>query len=1056
MNSNTESSPFRTNSGVAPFGAISAADDIVGMKNTVPSGQSSARISFWLRKKSRLVSSVGSLFITTAAALLANPAPVQAEAPSPQSDAIRDSLYATLAPVLKSSDWRITPDARAAYLNWAENIAMGELRNSHQSVPYDCLSEVWADSTLSDAMFAAVFPPDPSILQNYARLRTEMGVQFTGKYRSLAIAVAVAKRIGGVETSPDMDPVSTSVNEEGGDRDTDGNYQPGFWTDESLESVKTAQEKDLIDDIAYYMKASHVSALALYQSKTLQGQLVAFLKDRNVDPSLIAETKQSVEFGERLKNAMVLLGQRPGSRGKKPDTASWLRYLVSIFESNPGSTPALDGKRMSWPLFPLDRAPWPLLMPLARPVPLGEARYIWETFQGQHGSDRFHTYGPFRGDADAMPYELQPSPWFWDAWPDRILHGGECVSISKGTVDLYSSLARPAVWAGQPGHANLISFGVDRGAWTADVEQAFAGGPDATFAQWYFDDRPGTQLRFRDLYNWAGAEYHLGLALGMNRGLRSYMDTRIAANIFNALPSKDKQNLGGKLLGHVLETNPFNPDIWYRLAQLMPDTKSGMALVEAVMRNPPDAIGYWTTVEEFVARFSILDQPLPQNETELKRISAFLRNVPGIGSDDLESYAARYYQNLADQGDAYGQLQIAVRYQDGAGVPRDRRKAGDYFARSAAQGNKEASRGLELLDDTIPGELINVTASSQFSQDQSVRNLVDDAGMRRGLHDNDGSARTMWQSIENPIPEPPDRGLDPSPAWVRFDFQEPENLRSIMIWNHNQTNLTDRGFRKTRIYGSRDGAVWFSITSPEIIDLPRAGGADGLAAVTIANAAARSAIKSLIVAAASEEGNYGSDCFGLSAVHFIVYPKVPYIPAEMISVTPSSQYGSDQAARHLVDGAGMWFDHHDNDGSARTMWHSVENPALQPPSEGLQPSPAWVRFDFAGPQKLDAILIWNHNQANLTDRGFRKTRIYGSSDGATWFPLTLSQSIELPRASGNPGLAAVAIAITDTGRPVKAVIIAAEAVEGNYGSNIFGLSAVRFIASPRVTGGASP
>ena len=108
------------------------------------------------------------------------------------------------------------------------------------------------------------------------------------------------------------------------------------------------------------------------------------------------------------------------------------------------------------------------------------------------------------------------------------------------------------------------------------------------------------------------------------------------------------------------------------------------------------------------------------------------------------------------------------------------------------------------------------------------------------------------------------------------------------------------------------------------------------------------------------------------------------IPAAVISVAASSVYGTEQSARHLIDGSGLTNGQHDNQAGARTMWHSAEKPAPKPPAPGLAPSPAWVRFDFAQPQKFDAIRIWNQNQANLTDRGFRKTRLCGSTDGLTW------------------------------------------------------------------------
>ena len=987
-------------------------------------------------------------------------------ATSATPDSVKEKCYAAIGPLLARDDGRLTPEVRIAYLNWARDTVLEELCQRGQTVNEDCLAEVSANDSLmgemSDAMFGAVFPPDPSILQNYAQLRVELGAEFTEKYRSLIIAMAVAKRIEGLATNPDLDSVRVvGPDQRGtGDRDPQGNYQPGFWTDESLRSVGSTEEKAYVAGIAGFMRTNHVSALELYQNATLQGQLVAFLQARNVGQSLIARTKQSVDFGEWLKDAMVLLGQRPAARAPRPDTVAWLRYLASINEATPISTPTADGKPMPWPLFPIDKAPWPLLMPLAHRVPLGEAQYIWEQFQGVHGSDRYHTYGPYRDDADAMEYELQPSQWFWDAWPDRILHGGECVNISKGAVDFECCLCKPAVWAGQPGHANLISFKYVDGKWSAEIEQAFAGGPDQTFAQWYFDENPRAALRFRDLYDWAGAEYHLGLALAMNHGLQSYMDTRIAANIFTVLPDGERQTIGVQLLKNALAGNPFNPEIWYRLARETPDAMDGMALAQTATSYARDPLGYWRTIGEYVTRYSILDHPAPQDEADAARVYKFLRGVPGISSDDLESYsgkflktrdpvleaaAVKYDQDLADQGDAFGQMRMGERYRVGDGVKADETTAREILGKAAAQGDEIAALSLEKMNPAIPASIITVTASSVYSPDQDPRHLVDGSGMVGAVHDNNGSAGTMWHSVERPTPEPPADGLAPSPAWVRFDFAQPQTLDEILIWNHNQTNLTDRGFRNTRICGSTDGVTWFPLTSPETIQLPRAHGSAFAEPTTIENVAADRLVKSVIIAAESGDGNYGSDCYGLSAVRFVWEKLNLAIPASGIAVSASSVFSGDQDARHLVNGSGMDGPVHDNDGSARTMWQSVENPRPKHPADGLAPSPAWVRFDFAQPQTLDEILIWNHNQANLTDRGFRNTRIRGTSDGVTWFSLTSLATIQLPRGSGDAGERPATIPNAAAGRPIKSVIIAAESADGNYGSDCFGLSAVRFI-----------
>jgi len=581
----------------------------------------------WFSKISNALPVLSIGFVSLATATFVSGQAVTPETATDSATAptsINESLVATMEPLLKRNAGQLTPELRTAYLDWAANIVFTQLRQNNQTVPQDCLAEVWADSDLRTAVYSAVFPPDPSILQNYAQLRAEMGKAFVEKYPSLVIAFAVATRTSHIETNQDLEVAPA-----------------GLGKDTALKLAKTVKERSFVSGIADFMKTNKVSALDLYQDETLQEQLAAFLTDRNAAPSLIAEIKQSVPFGEKLKNALVLLGQRPAARESPPDTITWLRYLASIYEATPSSTPVLKGKPISWPLIPIAQAPWPLLMPLAHPVPLGEARYIWERFQDANSPDRFHTYGPYRSPAKAMPYELQPSTWFWSAWPDQIVHGGECIPISKATVELYTSLGKPAGYAGQPGHANLISYEFVDGSWRAKIEQAFAGGPDVTYAKWYFYDEPGANLRFRKLYNWAGAEYSLGLALGLNHSLQSYLDTRMVVNIFNALPPDEQRTIGKSLLQHALENNPFNPDIWYRMAQLMPDPAHGMELLQTVMNEPPDDTGYWKTVEEFVARYSILDQNAPKTEPELTQISAFLKTVPGIKPEDIDSYSAK-------------------------------------------------------------------------------------------------------------------------------------------------------------------------------------------------------------------------------------------------------------------------------------------------------------------------------------------------------------------------------------------------------------------------------
>jgi hypothetical protein len=999
-----------------------------------------------------------------------SPVSFAAPAPMPDADTLSKQCYAAVGPLLRSSDGKLTPSVRSAYLNWTEKTVLQELSQSGQTPPADCIEEIQKDDMLHDAIYGSVFPPDPSILQNYSQIRVDLGKGFVSKYRSLIVAVSLSKRVKGVENADQIKSIG---------RD----YQPGFWTDESLQVPGSDTDKQFVRRIADFMKQTHASALDLYQSESMQNQLKEFLSRHSIGSDLIGQVKKSVQFGERLKYAMVLLGQRPGARDPKPATDDWLRYLVAINASRPSSTPTVDGKTLQWPLFPLQTAPWPLLMPFAHPVPLSEADYIWETFQGEHGSDRYHTYGPYRDDDDAMPDSLRPSRWFWDAWPDRIIHGGECVPISKGTVELYSSLGKPAMWAGQPGHANLITFQFVNGKWTAEIEQAFAGGPDVTSAQWYFDEDPGSMLHFRDLYYWPGAEYQLGLALAMNVGLDSYMDTRIASNIFKCLPPEDKHALGVNLLRSALIANPFNPDTWYRLAEQAPDAPQALTLIIASRRrdagfaaNHPGDIfpvdqgdaaasdQYWKTVGQFVTQYcasSIMEHSSSQAENNLRLVYYSLMTAPNARGDDLAAYAEKiehgnsegsnaqclqYDQYLASHGDFYGELRMGQRYRDGVGVAADNAKAQSYLVAAALQGDLGASSLLGSMYPYVPANMITVAASSEHSRDQAVEHLVDGSGLTGIVHDNAYDAKTMWHTTDIPTRvAPPASGLPVSPAWVRFDFAQPIKFQSILIWNHNQTDLTNRGFRCASIYSSADGSKWTSITTPNPIVLPAGNASLYEMPTVVANNAPEQPIKSVIIAASISNGNYGGSCYGLSAVHFVVAGLPRVIPANDITVTASTVYSSVQDPRHLIDGSGMFGDMHDNAHDASTMWHSVQHPDSKSPAQGLPASPAWVRFDFSRPERFASILIWNHNQQDLTDRGFRKTRIYGTTDGVVWRPLTTSETIELPRANGGPMAEPASIPNSLASDTFKSVIIAADSTDGNYGSDNYGLSAIRFV-----------
>jgi hypothetical protein len=571
----------------------------------------------------------------------------------PASDNSGEQGFAVVVASLERSGGHLTPEIRSAYLAWQEQSVLAKLNDSQEGIPADCLAEVRADPVLRDAMFGAIDPPDPSILQNYARLRAALGAGFVSRYRSLVVAAAVAMRTNGARVRTDKEyaqqmPDSPSATESPLQIETDG----------------------LVEAIADFMTQNNIAALDLYQAPDKQQRLVAFLQAKNIDANLIASVSDPKRLHDLLKQAMVKMGQRPARRELPPDEVTWLRYLVSIYETRLDfDAPATKGKPTQWLRFPMDKAPWPILMPLYHPYPLGEARYIWEKYQGEHGPDRYHTYGPYKKGEPERILELTPSSWNWNAWPDVLVHGGICTIMSTMATETHVSLGEPAVMAGQPGHSNLMTYREADGFWYTAIEQAFAGGPEVTYGGWMFNEiKTAPDLGEQSHRPWASSEYQIGLAQAMNVGLNAYIDTRIAVNIYSRLTAAQQATLGTTLLTQATQANPYNAAPWQLLATQTTSAEQGLTLAQKVVdaskgNRPSEAEAgdatassnsssnssypkpverairaYWNVLIDRVISEAISSHPLPQDKAATDQIYAFLQSIQGLPSGTNVAY----------------------------------------------------------------------------------------------------------------------------------------------------------------------------------------------------------------------------------------------------------------------------------------------------------------------------------------------------------------------------------------------------------------------------------
>lgn len=158
---------------------------------------------------------------------------------------------------------------------------------------------------------------------------------------------------------------------------------------------------------------------------------------------------------------------------------------------------------------------------------------------------------------------------------------------------------------------------------------------------------------------------------------------------------------------------------------------------------------------------------------------------------------------------------------------------------------------------------VSVTASSIWSDSSdwaAVKNVISDTGMvidssniLYSTHDNAYNATSMWHSAD---------GV--TKANLTFTFNSPVTLSHLLIWNHNQKDLTDRGVKEMEVfYAETADGEWKSAgvyTLHKADDDPYQTATDLLSIGTITVAKIKLDLKS----------NYGSSShIGLSQVFFL-------------------------------------------------------------------------------------------------------------------------------------------------------------------------------------------
>jgi len=126
-----------------------------------------------------------------------------------------------------------------------------------------------------------------------------------------------------------------------------------------------------------------------------------------------------------------------------------------------------------------------------------------------------------------------------------------------------------------------------------------------------------------------------------------------------------------------------------------------------------------------------------------------------------------------------------------------------------------------------------------------------------------------------------------------------------------------------------------------------------------------------------------------------------FVPSEItpVSATASTFFSPDQDPVNLINDSGFGTDRgigavHDNNVGAGTMWHS---------SGGVVDDESLL-FDLGVTHsQLEAAIVWNHNQAGLTERGVDEMEILVSPDNVSFTSLGLFNLDEAGGVAGEPG-----------------------------------------------------
>lgn len=586
-----------------------------------------------------------------------------AEAPAPNT-----GLPGSVA----AAGYRFTPAVKEAYLVHAKAAALESLKAAGRELPADFLAWVESDPVVRDTVYGSR-KDAAGVLVMLRSLELDLGAQAVRKdFTQLALAMAVvhAAKAPEADLKP-HDPLKVlipgdprqPVNTKDPARKLDLNdHIINFLNDHTITEDVVVGHKEEPPPLKYDDKGIAIPppknakkikvpitekrTRTLYgadviASRALQEEFNAYMKakghDVNIDcgdkvvfwkstAAVRPERKKINEAFVLFRTAYEAKGLLPAARDPLPTPGESAAYYI---RNNSHVFPEEVRAQRNWPRYPLN-APWPTLTLLAADnQPLREREERWLAFRDK---GEMRTYGEYIGPI-AQQFDMQsarrvsPHPFSYGTYQMMAKDGGVCGTMANMGVRTYNTLGIPSCTAGQPGHCALILFAFDPKTQTYECKggQFATGGPDKT--------SPHTPWVFGDTDARKGMLYYQTIGWAVNFGLREYLDSTIAWQVFKTLPPDRQAANGLSFLLSAIPVNPYNillTDAALATAAVPRDVvrvcKTVEPLVAAVNRPGCPKDGYYLTNLRAQAYSRIASLPVPADPSVAKEILAWLPN----------------------------------------------------------------------------------------------------------------------------------------------------------------------------------------------------------------------------------------------------------------------------------------------------------------------------------------------------------------------------------------------------------------------------------------------